>query len=327
LKHIDRERELILESVAEALRNGVDDRRLRHAVNEAFVKAGGAGPARVRVRGRAAAPVDAAPAVRSPSEDPRYGANFRRLAEHAHGGERIVGGRPVPKRRFLHCVAVGSGTQWRCTGTLIAPDVVITAGHCSEFATRIFIGDAVPKDEADLAAKGVIAAGTPTRHPGYNDQTKENDLTVIKLDAPVAAKPCRIAPTALIDAAAYGRVVGFGATEPDGIVGYGTKMWVDVPIASAGCNGQLDGETDAAAYACFLGRELVAGKPMLAKDSCNGDSGGPFYLDAGNDDWFVAGATSRMTNKAMHNCGDGGIYVRLDAYRDWIESVAQVTLE
>ncbi len=65
---------------------------------------------------------------------------------------------------------------------------------------------------------------------------------------------------------------------------------------------------------------------MLAKDSCNGDSGGPFYLDGGNGTWFVGGATSRATNKAISNCGDGGVYVRLDAYRDWIVSVSGVTL-
>jgi len=29
----------------------------------------------------------------------------------------------------------------------------------------------------------------------------------------------------------------------------------------------------------------------------------------------------------MATCGDGGIYVRLDRYREWIEDVASVKLE
>ena len=36
---------------------------------------------------------------------------------------------------------------------------------------------------------------------------------------------------------------------------------------------------------------------------------------------FVAGLTSRATLSATVNCGDGGIYVRSSAFRDWINGV------
>ena len=35
----------------------------------------------------------------------------------------------------------------------------------------------------------------------------------------------------------------------------------------------------------------------------------------------AAGATSRATNSALNNCGDGGIYVRIDRYRAWVDSI------
>jgi secreted trypsin-like serine protease len=59
----------------------------------------------------------------------------------------------------------------------------------------------------------------------------------------------------------------------------------------------------------------------LDKDSCKGDSGGPAYIDV-DGEWQLAGATSRGTCKARRICGDGGIYTRVHAYVDWIESVA-----
>jgi hypothetical protein len=44
--------------------------------------------------------------------------------------------------------------------------------------------------------------------------------------------------------------------------------------------------------------------------------------DARNDSaWAVAGATSRATNLATRPCGDGGIYVRLDKYWDFVKGV------
>jgi endonuclease G len=43
-------------------------------------------------------------------------------------------------------------------------------------------------------------------------------------------------------------------------------------------------------------------------------------------DWLLAAATSRATDSALNNCGDGGIYVRLDKYRRWIDGIPGVTL-
>jgi secreted trypsin-like serine protease len=74
-----------------------------------------------------------------------------------------------------------------------------------------------------------------------------------------------------------------------------------------------------------VGLELVAGRPLLARDSCTGDSGGPFYVQDGAN-WLLAAATSRATDSSMSNCGDGGVYVRVDRYRSWIDSIAGVTL-
>ena len=66
--------------------------------------------------------------------------------------------------------------------------------------------------------------------------------------------------------------------------------------------------------------EFVAGRKQLGKDTCNGDSGGPAYIRIGNT-WKLAGTTSRATEDATHNCGDGGIYGRVDKHREWIDNI------
>jgi len=252
-------------------------------------------------------------------DDPRFLENARLLAKSTKQNLRIMGGEKVVAKDFPDCVAVGSDTEWGCTGTLIAPNVVLTAGHCSDFATRVFFG-------SDVSKKGTtIAVARRERHPSYH-KGKKNDLLVLVLEKAVSVKPRKIAATAAVNSAKVVRAVGFGNVDASGRFGYGIKRQVDLPVASPSCTGKVKDETDTMAYGCDRDLELVAGKPMLAKDSCNGDSGGPLYLGSPAKGWQLAGATSRATESAMSNCGDGGIYVRVDQYREWIEEAAQVKL-
>ncbi len=300
---------------------GGDDREFLRYLNECYVTK----MQSLRVRG--VSPAGGAPVADRTSrsqqllQDERYLRNARELARRTQGGTRVVGGTPVPPKEFLDCVAVGNDGQWGCTGTLIAPDVIVTAGHCIDFATRVFFG-------SDVAKPGrVVRTRDRHRHPDYHKGGKHHDLMVLVLDERVENIPVReIAAKAVIDKATDGRVVGFGNTDPFGSAGYGIKRQVDVPIASPSCAGSTHGSSDAAAYGCDLGLEIVAGKPLLAKDSCTGDSGGPFYVQKDGGAWTLGGATSRATNKAENDCGDGGIYVRVEAYLSWIRQLPGVKL-
>ena len=219
------------------------------------------------------------------------------------------------QREFLDCVAVGSDVEWGCSGTLIGPNVVLTAGHCADFATRVFFGNDVKK------VGKVVAVKQRVRHPKYR-QGQHNDLMILILQESVqTVQPRKMASKTLIDKATDGRIIGFGHVDPNGLFGYGIKRMVDVPIVSTNCRGKIDGEDDNLSYGCDRGLEIVAGRPLLERDSCKGDSGGPFYILDGAGEWLIAGATSRATDSAMHTCGDGGIYVRVDRYRKWIESI------
>jgi secreted trypsin-like serine protease len=248
-------------------------------------------------------------------QDARYLANVRLLARRTASNARIIGGSAVRGKEFDDCVAVGDDDEWGCTGTLIAPDIVLTAGHCDALHTRVFVGN-------NLEKRGrVIRVRRHVRHPRFDDRFN-NDLMLLILEKKIAGvKPRPIASAALVDAATDGRVVGYGTTDVGGTRGDGIKRQTDVPIVSVACRGRVKGRNDGKVYGCHAGREIVAGKPLLLHDTCKGDSGGPFFLADARGRWLLAGVTSRGTALAETMCGDGGLYVRVDQYRDWIASV------
>lgn len=243
-------------------------------------------------------------AGKSLQEDPVYLANQRLVIVL---NTRITAGRPTSD--FPDCVAVGSERGFCCTGTLVAPNVVVSAAHCPVQAgcdKRVFIGD-------DVEGPGrIIDVERSVVHPDYVSGGQGfDDLVVLVLAEEVDdVTPCKVASPEAVAGARTTRLVGFGNTDFAGTSGYGERRMVDVGIAS-----------DDPAFGARPETEFVAGAPGLNRDSCTGDSGGPAYIDV-DGEWRLAGATSRGTRLAGRACGDGGIYTRVPAYRGWIESVA-----
>lgn len=241
------------------------------------------------------------PPTDSVYSDPVFLENAKLLIKNR---KRIVGG--IPTADYRDCVAIGSAAQWCCTGTLVAPNVVVTAGHChGGCSERIFVGDNVEQPEAGT----IIEVADAVRHPDYDNAPFANDLSVLILAADADVPPRPLADEGILEAAHTVRLAGYGNTDVDSMGGYGIRRLVDVPLASNDPKFGADPAT-----------EFVAGAPFLDRDSCNGDSGGPAYLHAG-DAWYLAGATSRATNSAIRRCGDGGIYTRVRAYQEWIQSI------
>jgi len=241
-------------------------------------------------------------------DNPNFIKNSKKLLADVRN--RAVGASETTDYR--DCVAVGGDGQWCCTGTLVAPNVVVTAGHCFGGCTsRVFVGHNVGGQGRIVNVKNAV------QHPKYGADGLHNDLTVLILEADIDGVPPRkIASTEAINSAFYIRAVGFGTTDTNGVSGFGIKRMVDVGIVTTDCSHALVKER----HGCDPGLELVAGAPFLDRDTCKGDSGGPVYILHENE-WLVAGATSRATAESVRPCGDGGVYVRLDKYADWIKQV------
>ncbi|MET0133689.1 MAG: serine protease [Kibdelosporangium sp.] len=231
-----------------------------------------------------------------------YLANARKLVKDR---SRIIGG--VPTSDFPECVAVGSPDQWCCSGTLVAPNVVVTAAHCVKggCCARVFLGEDVAFEQDGT----VVEVTKAVSHPSYGQTEANGDIAVLILASPADVEPRAIASAADVTSATFARLAGYGNTDVFSRGGYGRRRLVDAPMAS-----------NDPKYGCDTATEFVAGAPFLDKDSCNGDSGGPAYVSSG-DKWLLAGATSRATASSLRPCGDGGIYTSVCAYEDWIRSV------
>ncbi|MCA9303406.1 MAG: trypsin-like serine protease [Phycisphaerales bacterium] len=238
---------------------------------------------------------------------------LRRFDADPHSiGPEVFQGIPVPTG-FEHCVAVGCDKRWHCSGVLIASNAVLTASHCFCGGQNGACGPIRVAFGADIYSPdetvGVI--GDPIAYSDCDGlPSTEHDLCILILERDVDFRPARLDRNSRVDQESSLRVAGFGLDEK-GVAGI--KLMAAVYIASSDCNSA----ESSGRYCCHAPYELVAGGPLL-QDTCSGDSGGPAYLSS--DTSTVAAITSRpICGDAQ--CGNGGVYVRVDRHIDWIMSI------
>ncbi len=179
----------------------------------------------------------------------------------------------------------------RCSGALVAPDVVLTAAHCLEGQTTgitdsVLIGSSVAAGGALVAVAGAVV------HPSYDPAALSNDLALLVLSSPASASPLPLlTPTnAASLAGAQVRIVGFGSTAAD-----------------AGDYGQKRSGTATVSSVAATTLDLAADPSQL----CFGDSGGPALLTVSGTE-YVAGVTSHGDTACVADDTD----TRVDAYVD-----------
>lgn len=226
----------------------------------------------------------------------------------------VVGGQPVPEGKWLDTAGIAfGGSQVGCTGVLVAPDVVLTAGHCIGGISSVILGT----NDYRSGNAEVINVAQEIEYP--NSQSTY-DMGVLILERESSIEPRPIVPECMLEAdyvtnGAKVTIVGYGALDPDGTQ-YGTQlMEAFTTITDYNCS---------SSRACQSGAQPAGelGAGGMGIDSCYGDSGGPLYLNTDRGD-FLVGLTSRGYS---NTCSEGGIYVRPDALRDWIESTTGRTL-
>ena len=186
--------------------------------------------------------------------DPDLLRNFRQLIEKAMRGRvQGLGTRKARSNDHPECVAVGSRDvgdveEYYCTGTLIAKNIVLTAGHCVADSTpdRIFIGNKV-------GGSGITIAVISSHLFDFDLKSFKNDLALLILEKDAPVSPAKIAPPEAYNDMASVRVVGFGNSGKDT---FGTKRLTHIPIASRDGSRPRDIE-----FGCNPPNEFVAAAP------------------------------------------------------------------
>ncbi|MBA3464774.1 MAG: serine protease, partial [Deltaproteobacteria bacterium] len=230
----------------------------------------------------------------------------------------VVGGTKAKHGDWPDVVAV-IGEQGSCSGTLIAPDVVLTAGHCIYIEPKFVIANTV--DFAQVIGPGQrIPVKWSRAYPNWEDRY---DIGVIMLDHVATWRPRAIATACLANKLLSElrpvTVVGFGLTSPTGTDDNTELHQAVVPVLDPLCGSDPSCNPDARPNG-----EFTAGG--RGTDSCMGDSGGPAMIKTPSGPALV-GVVSRGLALPGLPCGNGGVYVRADKVVSWIESVTGRDLE
>src|SRR4051794_2188983 len=211
--------------------------------------------------------------------------------------------------------------RFRCSGTLISPTVVLTAGHCtgadgSHPATNVLVSfntdlapdplaaGITPQERAARAAHYIT--GTAHPDPGWTGKlsiSKQHDQGVVVLDAPAATKWPDISPAPLLPVGTLDTNQGALKNQVFTLVGYG------VEIGDKKAQVVVTERRSTTSFLKNVQSEVVVFQ-INDRDSkaggggCFGDSGGAAFLGP-----YVIGDASYVNSLT---CNGTGSYQRVD---------------
>lgn len=211
--------------------------------------------------------------------------------------------------------------RFRCSGTLISPTVVLTAGHCTgddgaHPATNVYVSFDTDLPGDPLAA-GISATesaaraahyitGTAHPDPGWDGKlsiSKQHDQGVVVLDAPATSKWPGITPAPLLPLGTLDANQGALKNETFTLVGYG------VEIGDKKAQVVIRERRSTTSFLKNVQSEVVVFQindrdSKAGGGSCFGDSGGAAFLGP-----YVIGDASYVNSLT---CNATGSYQRVD---------------
>ncbi|XP_066252002.1 ovochymase-like [Euwallacea similis] len=242
---------------------------------------------------------------------------FKFMKDRTQSVKRIIGGDVATQHEYPFQAALYIYvyiTQYFCGGSLVAPNWVLTAAHCTQWATNITVVLGAHDLSKEEDSRIVYATTKYVIHENWNSMTFQNDVSLVRLPEKVTlSNYIDIVPVAAGTNLYTGQTsvtLGWGLT----IAGYySTELrYVDAPVIS---NNECKSYEDYANYIvdhhlCTSGEGTVG--------SCNGDSGGPI---------LVNGTQIGLVSFGVTNCSAGypSVNTRLTEFYTWINETISNT--
>jgi hypothetical protein len=206
-----------------------------------------------------------------------------------------------------------SGTFPYCSGTLIAPNVFLTAAHCDLGTSRVFV-----TFDSVFSSKSKLLPGTYYADPLYNQaQSDPHDIAVVVLDSAVKSiPPARLPAAGSLGALSVGALftaVGYGGQEPVNQPGGPVIAYLDTREYSTSSLNSVNPAW------LRLSQNIHTGDG----GTCYGDSGGPNFLGASRTETNVIAGTT-ITGDSL--CKATNVIYRLDtpSARDFLRAFVKL---
>ena len=238
-------------------------------------------------------------------------------ANAAEGEPRIVNGLPAPSDyasvgALLEGADPTSARAW-CTGTLIGCSAFLTAAHCVCEGTGAQCQPPTAPDPSRyhvyLPHAGIVPVASIAVRPDFAFPV--GDVAIVKLAQPVnGIRPSAIDTTAAPPDGTAGTIVGFGRSSGS-TFDYGLERFG--AVTTGACPPLVSPTTSV----CWT-FDAPLGPAGTDSNTCNGDSGGPLFVDLGAGP-VVAGVTSGGTSSDCEPT-DQSYDANVFPYRSWIAS-------
>ena len=230
----------------------------------------------------------------------------------------IVGGEEAEAGAWPWMVSIQDPSIHDCGASLIAPNWVLTAAHCTDGTVPRNLRAVVGRHDLTMNQGEVIEISEIHVHPDFDDATLDADVSLVKLVSPASEQSIAYArpeDAALFAPGESATITGWGDLAEIG--GSPDRLHeVTIPIVSNDVANQPQ------SYAGEVTDNMMAaGLPQGGRDSCQGDSGGPMMVSDGHGGFIQAGIVSWGDGCARPN--KYGIYTRIANFAGWIDSIIQ----